>query len=137
MTVSKIDGVTYTQSIEPTGRQLLTGVAGPFSFHGGIMTPEFLVLTFGVVLSLIVSYVPGLNTAYEKLDGNAKRLVMLVGVVVIGAAVVGLNCAGVSFTGVPAVECSQAGALLVVEAIVKAAIANQAAYALTLKAKAE
>lgn len=101
------------------------------------MSPDFLALAFGVLLSLAVSYIPGLSAAYGQLDGNAKRLVMLVGVVVIGAAVVGLNCAGVSFTGVPAVECSQAGALLVVEAIVKAAIANQAAYALTPKAKAE
>lgn len=102
------------------------------------MTPEFLVLAFGVALSLAVSYIPRLSTAYEALDGNAKRLVMLVGVVVIGVGVVGLNCAGVSFTGVPAVECSQAGALGVVEAVIKAAIANQAAYALTPKAaKAE
>ena len=98
------------------------------------MTPEFLVLAFGVALSLVVSYVPGLSASYEALDGNAKRLVMLIGVVVIGVGVVGLNCAGVSFTGVPAVECSQAGALAVVEAVIKAAIANQAAYALTPKA---
>lgn len=100
------------------------------------MNAEFLVLAFGVLLSLAVSYVPGLSDAYGKLDGNLKRLVMLLGVIVIGAGVVGLNCAGVTFTGVPAVECSQAGALLVVEAIVKAAIANQAAFALTPKAKA-
>lgn len=98
------------------------------------MTPEFLVLAFGVLLSLAVSYIPGLSTAYDKLDGNLKRVIMLGGVVVIGVGVYGLNCAGVSFTGVPAVECSQAGALGVVEAIIKAAIANQAAFALTPKA---
>lgn len=98
------------------------------------MTPEFLVLAFGVLLSLAVSYVPGLNTAYEALDGNVKRLVMLGGVIVIGVGVVALNCAGVSFTGVPAVECSQAGAQATIEAVILAAIANQAAYALTPKA---
>lgn len=97
------------------------------------MTPEFLVLTFGVVLSLIVSYVPGLNTAYEKLDGTLKRVVMLAGVIVIGASVYGLNCAGYSFTGVPAVACTQQGALGVVEAVILAAIANQTAYGLTPK----
>lgn len=97
------------------------------------MTPEFLVLAFGVILSLVVSYVPGLNAAYDNLDGNYKRLIMLAGVVVIGAGVVGLNCAGISFTGVPAVECSQSGVQAVVEAVIMAAIANQAAYALTPK----
>jgi len=97
------------------------------------MTPEFLVMAFGVLLSLAVSYVPRLKEAYDGLDGNAKRLVMLVGVIVIGATVVGLNCAGVSFTGVPAVECSQAGWQAVIEAVILAAIANQAAYALSPK----
>ena len=75
MTVSKgarvATGGDVYQSIEPTGRHSSRESLALFSFHGGIMT-----LSFGahsVVLSLIVSYVPGLNTAYEKLDGNAKR----------------------------------------------------------------
>ncbi len=98
------------------------------------MTPEFLVLTFGVVLSLAVSYIPGLNDAYGKLDANAKRLVMLGGIVVVAVAVVGLNCAGVSFDGTPVVECSQGGIIEVVQAVILAAVANQTAYALTPKA---
>lgn len=97
------------------------------------MTPEFLVLTFGVILSLVVSYVPGLAPAFEKLDGSLKRVVMLCGVVVIGVSVYGLNCAGIAWTGVPAVACTQQGALGVVEAIILAAIANQTAYALSPK----
>lgn len=97
------------------------------------MTPEFLVLAFGVVLSLAVSYIPGLNTAYAALDGSLKRIVMLAGIIVIGAGVYGLNCAGIPWTGVPAVACTQQGALGVVEAVILAAVANQAAYALSPK----
>lgn len=97
------------------------------------MTPEFLVLAFGVALSLVVSYIPGLNAAYAKLDGSLKRVVMLAGVIVIGASVYGMNCAGISWTGVPSVACTQQGALGVVEAIILAAVANQTAYALSPK----
>lgn len=92
------------------------------------MTPEFLLLTFGIILSLAVSYIPGLAPAFARLEPNHKRLVMLGGVVVIGASVYGLNCAGIALTGLPAVECTQLGALGVVEAIVITALANQAAY---------
>lgn len=98
------------------------------------MTPDFLVLTFGVALSLAVSYIPGLSEAYGKLDGNLKRVVMLACVVVIAVAVVGLNCAGISFDGVPVVACSQTGIVEGVRAVILAAIANQTAYALTPKA---
>lgn len=97
------------------------------------MTPEFLVLVFGVALSLAVSYIPGLSAAYDKLDGSLKRVVMLAGVIVIGAGVYGLNCAGVPWAGVPSVACTQQGALGVMQAVIMAAIANQATYALSPK----
>jgi hypothetical protein len=40
------------------------------------VTPELLAGLAGAAISLITSYVPGLNTWFEKLSGTAKRLVM-------------------------------------------------------------
>jgi len=82
----------------------------------------------GMVLSLLFSYVPGLNTWFAALESTYKRIIMLVLLFLTSAALVGLACAGLlDFFGVT-VTCDQPGIMEVVKAFGIAVIANQAAY---------
>ena len=47
------------------------------------MTAEELASIAGIVLSLLFSYIPGLKDAYDGLDGDYKRLVMGLSLVVV------------------------------------------------------
>lgn len=98
------------------------------------MTPEQLASVAGIVLSLAFSYIPGLSDWYAALNGVNKRLVMLVIVVVIAAAAFGLTCAGVALDNVT-VTCDQAGAVALVQNVIAALVANQAAFLLSPKRK--
>ena len=51
------------------------------------MTGEQLSAIAGVVLSLIFSYIPQLRQRFNALDGDHKRLVMAVSLVVTAAAI--------------------------------------------------
>jgi hypothetical protein len=96
------------------------------------MTAEQLALTAGVILSLLFSYIPGLNVKFTALDPVYKRLVMLVLIIISAGGIFGLSCAGI----LSYVTCDQAGAWGLVELIVLAAIANQSAYLLSPTAAA-
>jgi hypothetical protein len=95
------------------------------------MDAQTLALLSGVVLSLLFSYIPGLNTWYAALDGTIKRLIMLALLFVTGLAVVGIACAGFGVALGISVTCDQTGFIGVLKAFVAAAIANQAAYSVT------
>jgi hypothetical protein len=90
------------------------------------MTKEGLAGLAGLILSLVFSYVPGVNTWFGKLDGTVKRLIMGALIVVVALGAYGLSCAGV--LGV--VECSKQGALDLVQVIIAALVANQGTYML-------
>ena len=91
------------------------------------MSSEQLSVIAGVVLSLVFSYVPGLNAKFAGLAGEYKRLIMLGLLLLVGAASFGLSCANVF----PTVTCDQTGALGLVQAFVFAAVANQTAFNLS------
>lgn len=93
------------------------------------MTADTIAAVAGVLLSLGMSYIPGLSTWYDALDTIRKRLVMAGLMLVVAVAVVALSCAQV-YTWV---TCDQAGVVGVVEAFLAALVANQAAYLLTHK----
>lgn len=95
------------------------------------MTAEELAGIAGMVLSLVFSYVPGLRQRYGALDGNRKRLVMLVALAVTALGVYGLACTGLGPDFGLAVTCDRQGAVALVQAFVMALVANQATYALT------
>jgi hypothetical protein len=95
------------------------------------LTPQLLTEIAGVVLSLAFSYLPGLKERFEKLDPNSKRLVML-GLLVAACVVVMLLACGNVWNGLGLV-CTQAGVVELVELLIRAAIANQAAYLLSPK----
>jgi hypothetical protein len=102
-------------------------------FSPEVVSPETLAAAAGALLSLLFSFAPGLKERYEALPSDLKRLVMLAALVVCALASFGLAC------GLPesayAAQCSQAGALemarAVLGALMSAAVANQATYALT------
>ena len=73
------------------------------------LTPEALAAIFGTVLSLLLTYVPGLNGRYAALPEDVKKAFMGVGLLVVSFGVFGLACAPV--LGIVQVECSASGAV--------------------------
>lgn len=96
-----------------------------------ILTPDWLAMVAGVILSLLFSYVPGLNTKFQSLDATYKRLVMLGLLLLVAVGVFGLSCAGI----VSGVACDRGGLVAVIQAFILAAMANQAMYQLSPKNK--
>ena len=72
------------------------------------MTAVSLALIAGTVLSLLFSYVPGMNVWFAGLEGTIKRLIMLVILLLVSVAIYGLSCAGWALGGFEVV-CDQAG----------------------------
>ena len=91
------------------------------------MSAEELSMVTGTVLSLFMSYVPGVSGWYEGLSTESKRLVMGVLLLAVAGGAFSLACGGV----VDVVECSKVGALGLVQAFIAALIANQATYLIT------
>lgn len=88
------------------------------------LTAEWLGGAAGVVVSLLLAYVPGLKDEFEKLSGVKKRAALGVALVLVSVAVYSLGCAGI----VGMVACNQSGAVGVIRALVAALIASQVAY---------
>lgn len=95
------------------------------------MSAEQLASLAGILLSLLFSYVPGLSGWYAALSGEYKRLVMFGLLVLTGAGAYGLSCSGWGSDLVPELSCNQSSLVGLVMVIVRAAIANQAAYLLS------
>ena len=94
------------------------------------MSVEQVGVAFGVLLSLLMAYLPGFSSWYEAKTKQFKALFMLG--VTFGAGVIlfALSCAGFSFLGV---VCSVTGAFSLLSLIVQVAIANQATYFLGVR----
>jgi len=100
-----------------------------------LISAEFLTAASGVLLSLGFSYIPGLQTRFDRLDGVHKRLVMLGLLALASLGVFGLACLQwanaenpLQALGIQGVTCSQVGALGLVRSFVLAVIANQATF---------
>ena len=100
------------------------------------MSPETLTLIAGAALSLLFSYVPGLNVKFAALSGDVKRLIMAGVLLVVSAAIFGLSCAGYGAEIGVTLDCSKEGVIGLVKVFILALIANQGAYALTVKTEA-
>jgi hypothetical protein len=94
-------------------------------------TPEFLALVAGAVLSLLFSYVPGLNTWFAGIGSIYQRLLMLAMLAVVTGGVIGLSCASL----ITAVACTKEGIWGAVQIFILAMIANQSAYAISPQTK--
>jgi len=97
------------------------------------MTADTLALFAGAFLSLLFSYVPGLNTWFDALEIVHKRLVMLALLIIVAVAIVALACAGLGADLGLAITCDKAGLIGMLRALVLAIMANQSTYKLTPK----
>lgn len=95
------------------------------------MTAESLALVSGVILSLLFSYIPGLNSKYKSLDGVYKRLVMLGLLLLVSGVIYGIACLGWAASIGIAVTCDQAGVIELGKGFVLAMIANQTTYSIS------
>jgi hypothetical protein len=92
------------------------------------MNAETLSAIAGSLLSLVFSYIPGLHERFELLSSTHKRLVMLAMIGVVGASAFGLSCAGWGMDLGLDLVCDRGGLVGLVQAIILAAMANQATY---------
>jgi uncharacterized membrane protein len=91
------------------------------------MDQQTLAALTGVVISLLFSYVPGLSTWYDALDGTKKRLVMLGVLLIVAAGAFGASCAGIAQYA----ACDTSGAKQMLDAFIAAAVANQVTHKFT------
>lgn len=92
------------------------------------MTPELIASTAGVIISLVVEYVPPVARVWASLTGDRKRAVMGALMVLVGAGAYALACVGwADVFGLPT-TCDQRGVAEVVRAVIAALVANQATY---------
>lgn len=94
------------------------------------MNAEFLLSVSGMVLSLLFSYLPGLEGWYAELAADIKRLIMLAVVAAVSIVVYALSCAGLLSEFLPGAElaCGREGIIALVKGFFAALIANQATY---------
>ena len=97
------------------------------------MTPEILVTTAAILLSLLFSYVPGFKTWFEPRSADAKRLIMLALLLITAGVTFALACANLSPQ--VALVCDTAGAWGLFKVFVTAVIANQATFLISPKGK--
>ncbi|NMC12674.1 MAG: hypothetical protein GYA34_07295 [Chloroflexi bacterium] len=101
------------------------------------MSAEMLAAIAGALLSLLFSYVPGLSDWYASLgaaqndQGTRKRLVMLGLLALVAAGSFGLSCAGWGTGYGLELSCDQQGVMGLLQALLLAAMANQATHRLT------
>lgn len=97
------------------------------------MTPEIIASVAGVILSLALAYVPGLNDRYAALDGAIKRAITGGLLIVAAGGALALGCAGLGEQLGVSVTCDQGGAVEAARALIAALVANQGAYLLLVR----
>ena len=98
------------------------------------MDAEYIAAIAAIVLSLVLSYFPGIKPKWEDWNGDYKRLVMVGLYLAAAFGAYGLVCAGLgSEIGLPDLTCDQSGLIVVIKSFVAALIAGQSVYGLTDK----
>jgi hypothetical protein len=95
----------------------------------GTLSPEVLAGFAGLVLSVILEYLPWVAPFYEKFTAPEKRAVMGGLILAVGTGAYGLSCGG----PFDFLECSTAGAWDLVELVFWTLVVNQGAHSLTKK----
>jgi hypothetical protein len=88
------------------------------------MSEELISASAGILISLILEFVPGVATWYAKFSAQQKRLVVLVALFAVVGGAYGLSCVGV----LGFFACSGAGAWEALAAFIAALVANQSAH---------
>lgn len=97
------------------------------------MTDEGLSRLAGVLLSLALTYIPGLAPKYDALSGIQKAGVFLLLSLIGGMISLLIGCTGVSIVLFPGVSCTTSGVVDVLNAFILTAQAGAATYLTTLK----
>ena len=88
------------------------------------MSVELISALAGMVLSIALEFIPGLEKWYAKFNPQEKRLVMLIALLLVVGGAFGLSCAGLF----AAFACSWPGAWEAVMAFIAALVANQSVH---------
>lgn len=95
------------------------------------MTAPLLSGIAGVILSLLFSYIPKLNTRFAAKTEEEKKLWMLGLLILVAAAAFGLSCTRYgAMIGIP-IQCTDAGAIEMIKILAAAVIANQTTFSIT------
>ncbi len=102
------------------------------------MTSTTLVAIAAAALSLIFSYLPGLNTWYAGKSDDFKKLFQVGWLLVVSVAIYGAGCLPeiASRLPFPTIACTAAGAYDLLFMFLTAVVTNQATFLLSPKAKA-
>ena len=98
------------------------------------ISPELLSAIYAGLLSLALSYIPGLNTKWAGLSEEIKMALMALGLLLISLGVFAASCAPA--LGIAFVACSTGGVLQLLSIFVQALIANQAVHRISPQTKA-
>ena len=85
------------------------------------MSVELISMLAGIVISLALEFIPGVEGWYNKFSPQQKRLVMLGALFLVVGGAFGLSCANL----IAIFVCSTAGAWEAVVAFIAALVANQ------------
>lgn len=97
------------------------------------MTAALLAAIAGVILSLALSYLPGVGTWFNALDSQKKVMVNGLLLVVAAVGAVAAACSGLAVYLHLALECTPADFITVASALLSALLANQSAYVAFVK----
>lgn len=97
------------------------------------MTVEQLASVAGVVLSLLLAYVPGLATWYANKDAMSKARIMGGLLILVALSIFGMACAHIISDFGLAVMCTKESALQLVQILIAALIANQGTFMLAVR----
>ena len=92
------------------------------------MSAEQLGLVAGALLSLVLSYVPGLAPKYKALAGDQNRLIMAGLLLIVAVGAFGAACGNLVES---TVTCDQEGALGLVTVFIYALVANQTTFTIS------
>lgn len=87
-------------------------------------TPELLLLGWGVLQSLILEYIPGVSTWYNKHDKQWKRFIQAIGLALASVLVVVLACTDV----LGGIACDRGGIVVVVTVFILGLMSNQSTH---------
>lgn len=91
------------------------------------ITEEWMAAAVGLVLTLLFSFFPGLNTWYAEKSENYKKMFMAGVLFVTLAAVFGGACLGL----LSGIECTLAGGWQILQLYVIAVVVNQSVFKIT------
>lgn len=92
------------------------------------MTVETLSAVAGIVLSLLFSYLPGLDVWFAGLESKWKQSIMGVCILLVGSAAFALSCTTWGAAWGIELTCDQPGAQVIISTVIAALVSNQATY---------